>query len=38
MLIKLPVTDEMLLEVQIGGDAAAIWKPLRDLHKTSNKG
>lgn len=38
MLIKLSVTNEMLPKLQIEGDAATIWKRLKDLHDTSNKG
>ena len=38
MLLKLSMIDEMLLEVQTGKDFAAIWKHLKDLHETSDKG
>ena len=37
MLIELSVTDEQLPEVQTRRDVAANWKPLKDLHETSNK-
>ena len=37
MLIKLLVTDEMLLEVRTGKTSATIWKLLKGLHETSDK-
>jgi hypothetical protein len=33
MLIKLSVTDEMLLEVQNGKTVATIWKQLKETHE-----
>lgn len=38
MLIKLSITNEMLLEVQTEKTSVAIWKRLQKLHETSNKG
>lgn len=38
MLIKLFVIEEMLPEVQIGGNGTKNWTSLKDLHQTSDKG
>lgn len=37
MLIKLSVTDEMLLEVQTSTNSTEVWKHLWDLHEMSCK-
>ena len=37
MLLKLSMTNEMLPEIQTGKNFAAIWKHLKELHKTSDK-
>jgi hypothetical protein len=38
MLIKSLVIDEMLPKVQKGTTSLVIWKHLKDLHETSDKG
>lgn len=38
MLLKLSIADEMLPEIPSGKSAREIWKHLKDLHETSNKG
>lgn len=38
MLLKLSMIDEMLHEVQIEKTSTAIWKHLKNLHETSDKG
>lgn len=38
MLLKLSVTNEMLPEVQTETSSATIWKHLKEMHETSDKG
>ena len=37
MLLKLSMTNEMLLEIQIRKNSATIWKHLKELHETLDK-